>query len=875
MEVNPTLSLGETACTLFFGSIACAYCYLDWRYNDNGQPENAGGKSTGRIGPLDNSISSVKNALGMAFELGVILLFSWCCENVPLWPHDKKFGSDFIFWGLFAVFMCIALFTLKKNKNDDDTLLNREQTEEWKGWMQYLFLAYHYFHYGAVYNYVRVFISCYVWMTGFGNVSFFYIKQDFGLLRFLQMMWRLNFLVFFLCLVHQNTYILYYICPLHTFYFLVTYLAMRVNKGLNIEWPTWLRIKFIALFGIIYLVWEHPYVFYVVWSPFLSSKKVIGARNGTLYEWYFRSALDHYSAIFGMAFAINFPTLVAWLKRAEAQKAGAEKLLKLLLCAPLVLLMYFWCTEITNKPKIAYNGKHPYFFWIPLLTYVAVRNSFPFLRKYHSSLLVSMGKVTLETYLMQHHVWLTENAKAVLVLIPGYPLLNLAVTTLIYMYVSNRLFRITIGLRAMLLPNDLSKTLHHLSWLAVGMALCFSVAKGVIIFFSNTSFYITLFILATVMGICLMIFIDKKLEKGHVAEAVRTPQLTTNLIAPGTGLIVLTFVFLASHLRAQTNYKALTVAQEIGPCSSALGVGMWEAKDVPANLCPKNSICFPGKCFSWLELTNKQKTMCRSQPMVQAERFYRPTRGDGWNTFIQPQTITIFGGESSKKVQQQLSAIIQSEQIKVHHSEGESEGFSLWKCESGKISTVVKFINYGLPCKNKSETKYRSKIQSLQNEANAFKLTCPSTTLIWVAKLDVASNHASDSCGVYNSYARSQLGELGIYLNHEDLLRGPASPGICKEFFQTLSMTVLNQIRFEQLKARTVNFGKIPHSSHLALPVLGVFLCIIIFADNFLFFGHLSFLLVGVKPISVEESYEEFHKKNGMTKRPYQIVTST
>ena len=45
------------------------------------------------------------------------------------------------------------------------------------------------------YNAIRVMITCYVWMTGFGNFSFFYIKRDFSAVRLLQMMWRLNFLV--------------------------------------------------------------------------------------------------------------------------------------------------------------------------------------------------------------------------------------------------------------------------------------------------------------------------------------------------------------------------------------------------------------------------------------------------------------------------------------------------------------------------------------------------------------------------------------------------------------------------------------------------------------------------------------------------------
>ena len=34
------------------------------------------------------------------------------------------------------------------------------------------------------YNSIRVYISCYVWMTGFGNFSFFYTKRDYSFVRF-------------------------------------------------------------------------------------------------------------------------------------------------------------------------------------------------------------------------------------------------------------------------------------------------------------------------------------------------------------------------------------------------------------------------------------------------------------------------------------------------------------------------------------------------------------------------------------------------------------------------------------------------------------------------------------------------------------------
>ena len=96
-----------------------------------------------------------------------------------------------------------------------------------------MFLLYHYYAASETYNSIRIMITCYVWMTGFGNFSFFYIKRDYSLVRVLQMLWRLNFLVAGLCLAMGNTYILYYICPLHTFFFGMVYVTMRLGESWN------------------------------------------------------------------------------------------------------------------------------------------------------------------------------------------------------------------------------------------------------------------------------------------------------------------------------------------------------------------------------------------------------------------------------------------------------------------------------------------------------------------------------------------------------------------------------------------------------------------------------------------------------------------
>lgn len=47
---------------------------------------------------------------------------------------------------------------------------------------------YHYFAATEIYNAIRIFIAAYVWMTGFGNFSYYYIRKDFSVARFAQVM---------------------------------------------------------------------------------------------------------------------------------------------------------------------------------------------------------------------------------------------------------------------------------------------------------------------------------------------------------------------------------------------------------------------------------------------------------------------------------------------------------------------------------------------------------------------------------------------------------------------------------------------------------------------------------------------------------------
>jgi hypothetical protein len=60
---------------------------------------------------------------------------------------------------------------------------------------------------------------------------------------------------------------------------------------------------------------------------------------------------------------------------------------------------------------------------------------------------ICAGKTTLETYLLQHHIWLTSNAKTLLTIVPDHPWINFALASMLFMVVSKELYRITMSLR--------------------------------------------------------------------------------------------------------------------------------------------------------------------------------------------------------------------------------------------------------------------------------------------------------------------------------------------------------------------------------------------------------------------------------------------
>lgn len=386
---------------------------------------------------------------------GLVMCYFYFCDYKKIFPMTPRvYNRDTFLFLIFLMFFIATMVTLRPTK---DNLLSRDQTEEWKGWMQVMFIWYHYFAAKEWYNWIRIYIACYVWMTGFGNFSFFWVREDYSLWRVFKMLWRLNFLVVLICGVVSNEYMLYYICPMHTYWFLTVYATMAI-------FPSWnknrlrMPIKLAAYAIINFCIFDIKGVSSMVFRPLWFILQFRDDKHDIMHEWSFRCGLDHWVCFIGMLCAYNYPYYEAFMKYLERDQNKYKIGAKILITILSVVVIVKWYTTYMILDKLAYNEVHPYTSFIVILFYIVNRNMWQLLRSYHLHMFAWLGKITLETYLAQLHIYLQSNAKHLIGYIGGYPLLTFALAHIIYVPMSYALFRLTSQLSNFLIPKDYRKT---------------------------------------------------------------------------------------------------------------------------------------------------------------------------------------------------------------------------------------------------------------------------------------------------------------------------------------------------------------------------------------------------------------------------------
>ena len=196
-----------------------------------------------RVGQLLPSLA-VLNAL-MVF--GLVVCFCFYADRSQVFEKEQKqFRLRQFFIACVAVAIA-GIVSIRESsapeannktalKPKDLGLLSRDQTDEWKGWMQFILLIYHYTHGSKtlwIYEVIRLLVASYLFMTGFGHTLYFLKREDYSLRRVAGVLVRLNMLSCALPYMMRANYVFYYFAPLVSFWFLVIYFTLKIGRSHN------------------------------------------------------------------------------------------------------------------------------------------------------------------------------------------------------------------------------------------------------------------------------------------------------------------------------------------------------------------------------------------------------------------------------------------------------------------------------------------------------------------------------------------------------------------------------------------------------------------------------------------------------------------
>jgi hypothetical protein len=365
-----------------------------------------------------------------------MIALQYASDRTHLFEQVKRLDLvDHNLKGMLVLIAFVGLVSIRRSKPskkpsldsnhppENQPFLSRDQTNEWKGWMQALIITYHYNKAWTAlwfWEIIRLAVSSYLFLTGFGHTLFFLQKEDYSFRRVASVLIRTNLLPVTLSYVMRTRWLLYYYMPLSTFWFLVVYATLAIAPGLNKNRLT-LICKIIASATIVRtFITTHDLPETFVRLLTLTFRISFDARAFFDY----RVRIDEYVVYVGMLSAVLYLWLQEILspssqrthdKSSETLRALFPHLKLATTALAALILAYFW-----YKVHASFTQASDWATWqsilgpIPILCFIVLRNSHPVLRNYHSEAFAWLGKYSGEMYTMQNHLWLAGDQESVL-----------------------------------------------------------------------------------------------------------------------------------------------------------------------------------------------------------------------------------------------------------------------------------------------------------------------------------------------------------------------------------------------------------------------------------------------------------------------------
>lgn len=414
--------------------------------------------------------TDVCNAMAI---LAFILCFCFFADRTQLFEKVHIQFSRGEFSGACVAMAVAGLLSVKQSQRPtvahdehesipDDFFLSHDQIDEWKGLAVGFILICHYTGASELiwpYMITRIFIADYLFITTY-EYALSLMTLNYSIQFATTVLVRLNLMSTILSFMMSTDNAFYYLPLLSSFWFVINYLTLKIGARHN------LSLNFLFAKIILSAMFTTAFMKIPGLSELISA--ALQHTCGIAWDvasWRSTTSLDMYIPYMGILFAILCHRLSLLNSTSQFSNHPMDTLLRftqtrhalfqnLSIVASAILLAIFWGFIRHISERDDYDQWHPYVSWIWILSALAFRVSYPYLRGVNFRMFAWLGRCSLEIYILHYHIWLAGDSSVLLKIGLWNTWVDSAILTLIFLWLSCRAAQASQGLTAWIVGDD-------------------------------------------------------------------------------------------------------------------------------------------------------------------------------------------------------------------------------------------------------------------------------------------------------------------------------------------------------------------------------------------------------------------------------------